>query len=221
MLLLILIIAISANFVEMPKDSFDFRLYGGTITFVVVLIAWICLWKDFFKLEPKVPKVNLADRYIDLPDEELNVFNIKSEQFKYMIYVNFQNIHNAFMEYDYDMLKNYLTNDLYNYYFEQLELLKRKKYKNIYRDYELLNVKIFKVTNEHNMLMVNVYLNVRMFDYIVNVDTGRCVNGNAERKVDYEFELFFVKKGEEKFLLSKKECVNDMLADRSDIKKDK
>ena len=207
-------------------DGFAFQidiiaLRWGIGIFVFFIIAWIILAKKLLKSEPKAIKVNLADRYEDLLDDNLLEFGIKSEEFKKMVYTNFKNINNAFMEYDYEELKKYLTKDLYDYYFEQLELFKKRRYKNIFKDYELLKIKIYKISNEHNMLVLDVYLNVRMLDYMINVDNGKCIRGKQEQKIDYEFQLSFVKKEGEKFLLSKKECINEMIPMNEEEKEDK
>lgn len=200
-------------------DGFAFQidviaLRWGIGILIFFLIAWIILARKLLKPEPKAIKVNLADRYNDLKDKEINVFGIKSDLFKKMACNNFINIHNAFMEYDYDMLRKYLTKDLYDYYYEQLEGLKKRKYKNIIKDYEVLNTKIYQVINEHDMLIVNVYLNIRMFDYMIDINTGECINGDENNQIDYEFELSFVKEEDGRFLLRKKACVNDMKKDK-------
>lgn len=178
---------------------------------VFFLIAWIILAKKLLKSEPKAIKVNLADRYEDLSNDELEKFSIKSDSFKSMVYDNFSQIMIAFMEYDYAVLKKYLTKDLYDYYVEQLELLKSKKWKNIYKIYDFLKIKIYQVTYEHDMMMVNVYLNVRMLDYMIEIDSGKCIKGDKDKEIDFEFQLSFVKKENDVFLLCRKDCINDMI----------
>ena len=53
-------------------------------------------------------------------------------------------------------------------------------------NFELLDIKIYNVSNEHNLLCVDLYLNVRMFDYVIDIDTNECINGSNSDKIDYD-----------------------------------
>ena len=190
-------------------------LNWGIAIVIFFLIVWIIMAKKLLKTEPKEIKVNLADRYDDLSSDKLKKFEIDSNDFKKMVYEKFTLIHNALSKYDYETLKKNLTNDLYQYYVSQLEILKQIKRKNFMNNFELLDIKIYNVSNEHDLLWIDVYLNVRMLDYVVDIDTNECINGSNSDKIDYEFELRFEKRGNgndinNQFVMSKKSCINDM-----------
>ena len=192
-------------------------LNWGIAIVIFFFIVWIIMAKKLLKTEPKEIKVNLADRYDDISADKLKKFEIDSNDFKKMVYEKFTLIHNALSKYDYETLKKNLTNDLYQYYVSQLEILKQIKRKNFMNNFELLDIKIYNVSNEHDLLRIDVYLNVRMLDYVVDIDTNECINGSNSDKIDYEFELRFEKRGngnsiKKQFVMSKKTCINDMVS---------
>lgn len=190
-------------------------LNWGVAIVVFFLIVWIIMAKKLLKSEPTVIKTNMADRYNEIKLDEIKKYGIDLNEFKNMACSKFIDIHNALTNYDYEVLKKNLTNDLYQYYTEQLEVMEKIKHRNIMKDFEIINIKIYQVSNEHNLLSVDLYLNVRMFDYVIDIDTKECIKGNINDKIDFEFELRFEKRNNgndinNQFVMSKKSCINDM-----------
>ena len=211
-LLLILFIIISSFFID-AGSVLEYRIQGAIITVLVVIISWIIMFIELFKSEPKQENVNLSDRYVELSSDKLKVLGVNYEQFKLMIYQQFKDIHLANSNFDYDILKLNLTNDLYKYYVQELDDMKRKSYKNIIKDIELVELKVYDINDTYGVLNVSVYLNVRMYDYIIDLKTKECVFGDNIEKTDFEFELSFVNNNEDdtsKYVMTKKSCVNRM-----------
>jgi len=112
---------------------------------------------------------------------------------------------------DLDTLKSNVTLDLYNYFLEQLEVFKALNRKSVMKDIELVNIKIYEVDD----FRIKAYLNVKMYDYLIDLDTLKCVFGNDKEKRDLEFEIYFEKKTKvnglyDQYVISKKYCINDM-----------
>lgn len=190
-------------------------LNWGIAILIFFFIAWIIMAKRLLKSEPTVIKTNMADRYNEIKLDEIKKYGINLNEFKNMAGSKFIDIHNALRNYDYEVLKENLTNDLYQYYTEQLEVMEKIKHRNIMKDFEIINIKIYNVSNEHDLLCVDLYLNVRMFDYVIDADTEEYIKGNINDKIDFEFELRFEKRGNgndinNQFVMSKKSCINDM-----------
>ena len=190
-------------------------LNWGIAIVIFFFIVWIIMAKKLLKSEPTVIKTNMADRYNEIKLDEIKKYGIDLNEFKNMACSKFIDIHNALTNYDYEVLKKNLTNDLYQYYTEQLEVMEKIKHRNIMKDFEIINIKIYQVSNEHNLLCVDFYLNVRMFDYVIDIDTKECIRGNINDKIDFEFELRFEKRNNgndinNQFVMSKKSCINDM-----------
>ena len=108
----------------------------------------------------------------------------------------YKNIQNAWSEFDYSELRKYTTDEIYNTYIMQLEVLKSKKQKNIMENIELVEKKVLKITNENNIISVDVYMNIKMYDYIVD-EQNNVVRGTNKQKMNIESQITFVKSAEE------------------------
>lgn len=192
-------------------DSLLFRLYGGIITFLVFLISLGILSYYLLKPEPKVKNENMGYRYKEVSLEEISKYGIDIKKLKEIIYQKFIDIHKALSDMDKKLLKKHLTDDLYKAYVIELNDLNKENKKIINRDIELVNIKIYNIEKIYGVLHIDIYLNVRMIDYVV--DKNDSVNNYD--KMDFEYELNFVKKldveeSNSDYLLSKKSCINKM-----------
>ena len=193
------------------------RIEGAVIVLTIVITAWIFMAYKLLKGEPKVIKVNMADRYKSVSSNNLTSFGIEYNTFKDLIYNKFRDITLAFANVDYDKLKINLTEDLYNYYVSEISKLEKKGYKNVVSDMELLNFKVYDISDNYNMLRVSIYLNVMMCDYMLDTLNNQLVNGSISDKREFEYELIFVKNHHDTdYVMSAKKCINQM-----SIEKDK
>ena len=191
----------------------SYRIMGAVITISIVLFIWGIMAFYLIKSEPKVKNENMAKVYKEVSCEEISKFGIKYEEFKKIIYQKFIEIYMAFNDFNYEVLKKKLTDDLYKAYVIELNDLKKKNKKIVNNDIELVNIKIYNIYELYGLLHIDVYLNVRMIDYVMDMDNDKLVSGNMIDKMDFEFELNFVKKMDtdnNDYLLSKKTCVNKM-----------
>jgi len=189
----------------------DLRLIGGILTYAFTIVSLLIVMTFLFKSEAPVKKVNMANRYIEMSPLELEKMGIDSKKYKTMIFEKFKIIHDALNDLDLDTLKSNVTLDLYNYFLEQLEVFKALNRKSVMKDIELVNIKIYEVDD----FRIKAYLNVKMYDYLIDLDTLKCVFGNDKEKRDLEFEIYFEKKTKvnglyDKYVISKKYCINDM-----------
>lgn len=189
---------------------------------VFFLIAWFVLARRLLKSEPREVKTNMANRYKEITIDELEKYDIDYYEFKKMVYKKFVDIHEALTNKDKEKLKINLTDDLYNYYIEELEKSKNKNYTNVMKDFDFVNFKIYNIDDMYGLLKVDIYLNVKMIDYIIDFNTSEYLKGNDKDKIDLEYELTFIKYGNgnnmyDNYLLSKKSCVNEMLIVDKDV----
>lgn len=129
--------------------------------------------------------INVIRKY--LPKYEL--YTLKKKLFD-----EYVQIQNAWMMFDYEMLKECCDQVLYNYYVNQLEILKSENGKNIIKDIELKECKILDVKEVYNSIYVTVYMDLSYYDYIVHNGNGAVTGGNANYKVYNSYILGFVKK---------------------------
>jgi len=204
------ILIVSSMFIH-NSDMLSYRMYGGFISIIVVLISWFIIAYYLLKPEPKVKNENMGYRYKEVSLDEISKYGIDIKELKEIIYQKFIDIHRALSDMDMKLLKKHLTDDLYRAYVIELNDLKKENKKIINKDVELVSIKIYNFEEIYGVLHIDIYLNVRMIDYVVDKDDSV----NNYDKMDFEFELNFVKKLDvldenSDYLLSKKSCVNKM-----------
>lgn len=130
----------------------------------------------------------------EVTQEEANAvipdFNII--EFKMKAYEMFKNIQIAWMNFDYQKLKEMLTDELYNTYKMDLEVLKVKNQKNVMHDFEQIFTKLVSLKKENNQYIATVIINAKFYDYIEGA-TGIILRGNPKRKVNNLYSISFVK----------------------------
>jgi tRNA(Ile2) C34 agmatinyltransferase TiaS len=97
------------------------------------------------------------------------------------------------MDFDYESLRKYTTDEIYNTYISQLTALKLKNQKNIMGDFEFIEAKIIDIRDENGILNVDIYLNVKDFDYVVD-KYNDVIRGKSNQKLNIEYIITLVKK---------------------------
>lgn len=144
--------------------------------------------------------ISLEDLQKYLPGKTL-------EQVKKDVFARFVNIQEAWMNFDYDALREYCTDELYNTYISQLETLKLKNGQNIMSDYQNLDMKITNITSENNVVSLTVYAEIRFHDYVINAKTNEVTRGSKDRLMTNHYLMTFViKKGDAKSIKNCPSC---------------
>lgn len=120
-----------------------------------------------------------------LPGYTLN--SLKKELFD-----KFIDIQMAWMNFDYDMLRKLCTDELYNSYLAQLEVLKAKNGKNIMEYFENVASKITSIHEENGLITIQVFMAVSFYDYVINTTTNSVTRGNKNRKILNNYQMTFV-----------------------------
>ena len=108
------------------------------------------------------------------------------------VYNIYKTIQIAWMNFDYNTLKKYTTETLYNTYTSQLETLKIQNEQNIMKDFELIKVNIDGMNIQNNVVYIKVHMRLSCFDYISKT-SGEIIRGNDKRKVVYEYSMIFTR----------------------------
>ena len=166
--------------------------------FVLDLLIMFASMFILMLLAPKVPKKSYNHiekiEYNDISDEVLEKYGIMNkEQLKQELYEKYKEIQIAWMNIDYDKLRTLLSDSLYNMYKAQLKALELKNQKNIMSDFEYIDSKIIKINKNYNNIELKLYLNIKMYDYVVNVKNEQLLKGNKKRKIDISYEITFEK----------------------------
>jgi predicted lipid-binding transport protein (Tim44 family) len=111
-----------------------------------------------------------------------------------MAFENFVAIQNAWMEFDYDKLRELCTDELYNTYTSQLDTLKIKNGKNVMSDFDQEEIKIMGIKKQDKLVTVEVYLRITFYDYVINQKSKEVIRGTKDHKLTNNYEMQFVRK---------------------------
>lgn len=174
-------------------DNFFTILIGLSVvfifmtTFLIIINSFLCkesqkkIASDPSSIKPYNKNIILQV----LPDFDESIFLNH-------VYNIYKTVQIAWMNFDYDTLKKYTTETLYNTYTSQLETLKIKNEQNIMKDFELIKVNIDGMNIQNNVVYIRVHMLLSCFDYI-SKPSGEIIRGNDKRKVVYEYSMIFTR----------------------------
>lgn len=180
--IIIIIIIISSVSKELSNKKVDTTRYDVDLSYDN---------EDAYHVESTNHK-DISDAQIKklLPKYSLN-------SLKEMAFKKFIEIQNAWSEFDYDKLRELLTDELYNSYVSQLETLKLKNGKNVMNDFSNQTIKITDIKEEAGNIILTVYLKVSFYDYVINKTTGEVTRGKSDRKLTNNYMMTFIKSHDE------------------------
>ena len=142
------------------------------------------------KFKPKSKVISLS-RHKGLNNANINIPNFDKDKFIEDRYNDYIKIQNAWMNFDYDTLKEKLTDELYNQYVMQLDTLKIKNEKNVMSDFVYVDSMITKISEVNGVLQVTTEMIVEFIDYICD-ENGKILRGSKYAKVTQHYEMVFV-----------------------------
>ena len=174
-------------------DSGDYSSSGGgsfigLIIFTVIFIIAIKSALD------KSKSTNVHPSIVDssLSDDEIRKYIPNFDRNKFITdrFNDYVQIQNAWMNFDYDTLRNKLTDELYNQYAMQLDTMKIKNEQNIMSSFKHKETAITEIYEENGELVVTINSVITFYDFIVQ--NGRVVRGNSTKKITSLYEMKFV-----------------------------
>lgn len=131
----------------------------------------------------------------DISEDKLKEImpNYTVAKLKEIVTKKFIDIQNAWMEFDYDKLRELCTDELYNSYKTQLETLKIKNGKNIMSDFITQYIYITDAVVENNNYVIKAVLKIEFYDYVINTINNNVIRGRKNTKVLNTYNLELVK----------------------------
>ena len=152
-----------------------------------VLIMFVMLVK-----QGAFDKELFVKNYDEISSEEIQkIIDVGSNELKKEFYNKFVDIQNAWMNFDYDKLRKLCSDEIYNTYYEELEALKLKDGQNVMSNFKLLSDKIIDIKEDHGIVTVSYYLEIRFYDYVINKLDGKVTKGNKYSTVHNKYILKF------------------------------
>ncbi len=118
--------------------------------------------------------------------------NFDKNKFRMQVFSMYKTIEEAWMNFDYEVLRKCTTDELYNLNHSQLVALQVKKQKNVMKDFELKAFEIVGMEKIENMVALTVQMTVECFDYVVDKN-NKVVRGTDKNKLIYDYEMTFIK----------------------------
>ena len=171
------------------SNSYD---ENDLIFFIVIVFVLIFIIYTKYATSSNDDYINSDTSIKPVADNELEKYGINREKFLKEAYKKYVNIQKAWMNFDYDLLKELVTDELYNTYHSQLEVLKMKNQQNIMSDFDSIKSEIIDINEENNILSVTIFLNVKMYDYVINSE-NLVIRGSKKKKVNISYNITFVK----------------------------
>ena len=168
---------------------------SGFAAFVVfIIIVFLIILLSSTGRSKAIRTTSVYSRKIQpINDEEIKKIlpEFNTQEFLSKAYDIFINVQNAWMEFDYDSLRKYLSDELFNTYKSQLKALSLQKQKNIMNSFDKLDIGITNFNYNDNKYTITVELIASFYDYVVNNENA-VVRGNNNRKITNHYELTFI-----------------------------
>lgn len=119
---------------------------------------------------------NLNYQMIDTSHNEAQIKEILKASYQI-----FYEVQMSWMNFDYNRLRELVSDELYNMYYSELEMLKLKGHKNIMEGFKVNKISLVNTKEENGVIEYCINLNISFFDYIID-GNGKVVRGN---KKDY------------------------------------
>ena len=174
-------------------SSGSFSGDGGTLIPVLIVIGvvvFVCVITS--KKQQAGGRISGSIRPYDINKIKQVLPDFDSSAFRMQVFSMYKKIEIAWMNFDYENLRKYTTDELYNQNHSQLIALQVKKQKNIMKDFELKSFEIVGMERIENTIALKVRMTVECFDYVVDKE-NKVVRGTDKQKMVYDYEMTFVK----------------------------
>ena len=168
---------------------------GDLIVLVIFILIFVLLPILLSKRRGNISSGYTDPSYVDIPEDKLKAIlpNLTLKYLKDVTYERFIAIQNAWMNFEYDKLRELCTDELYNSYKSQLETLKLKNGQNIMSDFNLQQVNVIDIKEEDGKVAITVYMRVRFKDYVINQKTKEVIRGNSSSYMTNNYIMTFVR----------------------------
>lgn len=173
----------------------------GLIIIVIVIVYILISYKkeEKEKAHSNSNKEKLSETVRKLSDNEIELLNKygfnekKVRDDAYRIYIDIQV---AWSKNNIEEAKDLLSNELFNTYKSQIEVMKAKNERNEMANFKFLDSTIESVKEEDNSLSVSVLLNVTCNDYLLDSKNNSIIRGSMYATNYYYYRLNFIIHGE-------------------------
>lgn len=174
-----------------PSDSSDYAFF---LMFFLMIIGGI---GAFVKELPKgKTRVLDSDTSTDIfvSQAELHKYlpNFNMEEFTKYVFESFSKIQTAMSDEDMTSVRNLMTDELYNVYLTQLDLMKKNNQSKTVSDFKLDRVALHRIKEHNGKVSLTISLIWNSKDYITNTKTNEVIRGDRNSIYKTRFLLTYV-----------------------------
>lgn len=191
----------SYDYNDWDSDTSTSNGGGSNVAYLFCLIVIIIIAVMELQKTKKNKQISTSGNLTEEPSEPLAGQDDKSfekyfpsldrAEFLEQRYQDFVKLQIAWMNFDYETLRELLTDELYNQYEMQLETLKLKNEKNKMSDFELESAYIINSFRDQDNINVRINMSVNFYDYIEK--DNEIVRGTNLKKIHMKYELIYTK----------------------------
>lgn len=190
---------------ESSYNSSGGHSHTSSETLIIALVITIVLFfiisymkesKSYKQTQRKaIPSKTEHPEYYLEDFQDLNKYlpNMTINDLKHELYGKFIDIQNAWMEFNYDKLRELCTDELYNSYKTQLKTLKAKNGKNIMSAFLLQDSHITDVKEQNGQIIVETYMSILFYDYVIDTTTNEVIRGRDDIMTKNNYLMTFIK----------------------------
>ena len=176
------------------------------IIIVIMILLFIVLTiQDIKKKKQKREDLN-SIHSIEIDEIRKIIPRFNLEKFRMEAYEIYKRIQIAWMNFDEEELRKYVTDEVYNMYVSQLKTLKIKDEQNVMKNFDLCNFSILDVKKEGKIISVKTNMQILCLDYFINTKNNETLRGYDNKRVFYNYEITFIKTN--KYKEQNKYCPN-------------
>ena len=166
---------------------------GGLVSLitlvVIIIIIIIAVRKGQNGGLSSIPQTLMITKP-SVSDEELEKYGLNRADVLQKSFDIYRNVQIAWMNFDYDTLRKYLSDELFNTYKMQLNALNLKKQKNVMEDFLNRQMVITGISENDGLITLTIELVVAQRDYVVDA-SGNVIKGTKARQMLVHYEMTF------------------------------
>lgn len=178
---------------DKEKNSIIILSIGSFIFFLITFSFYLFVFKKT-KSNNKIKKEDIIEKYEikSLEKQILEKHNLNEEKIVNNLYDSYVKVQEAWSKFDYETLKQELSNELYNTYVNELEVLKSKEQTNIMYGFQFVSGYVKGIEEKNNIITtMDIYLKVRLHDFVVDKNMN-VVRGNKENLIEIGYIISIV-----------------------------
>jgi len=162
---------------------------------ILIMIGWLILAiviGCIVAFTSKTNKINIKPAKNSNKPVNVTIPGFDEKKFLEEAYQKYIDVQNAWMNINYDELQKLLSDELFNTYKAQLQVLEAKNERNEMNNFELISNTITGFEESDSYYTVKTQLMVKFYDYVVDASKN-IIRGNNNRRVIMTYELTFIK----------------------------